>query len=100
MKIVDLNGKYVLLSIMGHILHTEHDYPAMQAYCKNNFAASYKSIQEDFSHPLYDTEHETYTTERALEIEYNSDAEKQEEYGTFRNWMREITGKNGTMKWL
>lgn len=100
MKIIDLNDRYALLSDDGHILHTEYDYLGIQAYCKKNFAVSYKSISEDFSHALYDTEHETFTTARALEIEYNSDEEKQEEYGTFRNWMSEITGKNGTMKWL
>lgn len=100
--IIDLNGKYAVTNNDGFIIHTEKNLDDMYKFIKSDFAGTYTKgkVFEDFSHPCYDLEHNTYITERMLEFEFNSNSELKEEYKHFNLWMEEILGKNGTLIYL
>lgn len=66
MTITKGNGKYILLSDNGYILHTETSAEAMREYTEKNFAESLDEIIEDFSQ-LYVDERGYYVTAEQLE---------------------------------
>lgn len=106
LTIIDLNGNLAVIDKDGYIVKTEQytNKPYNLAllniieWLREKFAS--QDFGVDFSRPLRDIEHETYTTENRLKREFLDDAEKQEEYGNFNAWMHEITGKNGIMEFI
>ena len=97
MRIVNMNGKYYLLSDDGYILHSENTLTDMQAFCAENFAASLDSIVIDNSTVYHDDEHDNYITDQQLMDEFDNDFSLIDEYGTYWNYINECMDKNGTL---
>ena len=47
-----------------------------------------------------DTENGDIITEAELRAEFNGDAERIEEYGTFQAWLENCTNKNGFLEFI
>ena len=100
MYIVRIRGKFCLLTNDGYILHTEDKSGTMIRWCSDNFAGCFrdKTIHLNTLHKVYyDNEHDKYFSDGMLRNEFENDLEKQEEYGSCRAWIEEISGKNGTL---
>lgn len=97
MRIVNMSGKYYLLSDDGYIMNSENTLTDMQAFCAENLAASLDSIVIDDSTVYHDDEHDSYITDRELMEYFDNNYELIDEYDSYSNWLNECTSKNGTL---
>lgn len=94
MTITKGNGKYILLSDDGYILHTETSAEAMKEYTKKNLAGSLDKITEDFSQ-LYADERGTYITALQLKAEFAELSEDEQNGRTTAEYISDCMSENG-----
>lgn len=96
--------RYLIINGYGEIITSSDSlYTCMASYmCKYDctFDEFTAEVIEDFSSPIYDEEHDKYWTLNQLKEWYNSDADAMSRYGNFSAYLNEITGKNGTCRYI
>lgn len=100
------NDYFLLINDYGDVVvgSRKHITFVLAEYCKKyetTIAEAKLDITEDFSSLLYCAEYDTYYTIEMLRAEYRESADIDKEvFPTFSDWITEISGKNGQLKYI
>ena len=97
------DGTYTVFNAYGDILTIGISAEtALEKYCRKYDCTMQQALAEiriDDSSMLYDSERDSYMTIDSLREYYNDEADK-EIYPTYSDYLRECTGKNGTLEYV
>ena len=94
------NGYFYIVNGYGDIMASGEDaIAAYKNYCRKYLKEHREPITKTGGKLYYDAEHDTYFTTSMLEAEFYNDDDMTERYDwSFSAYLREITGKNGTLE--